>query len=279
MNKIATTFICLVLLTQFATAQTTTSNKKPKLPPHTGYFDLNLLMGVPMQEYGTATSSLPFGFNFSYMHQPSRYVPLLIGGDFGYMSVGNKTINRTLTADITANGVLLDQLIIPLQFKINNNLLTSHLKLRFLAPTNYIKPYVDGIGGFNYLWTSTQVFDRSEQRFFARDNDDGLISRKTQLQSFTYSAGAGGGILFQLKPHMYLNLGVHYAFGGRANYYDNSQIQNWDIQLNTTGYNPNQTNGTFKDDDLTVDATPKRSKTDMLLIQVGLSWNVVDGKY
>jgi hypothetical protein len=78
---------------------------------------------------------------------------------------------------------------------------------------------------------------------------------------------------------MYLNLGVHYAFGGRANYYDNSQIQNWDIQLNTTGYNPNQTNGAFKDDDLTVDATPKRSKTDMLLIQVGLSWNVVDGKY
>lgn len=273
--------ITLLVLHSAAMAQSGSNNKKKKLPTHTGYFDINLQMGVPMQEYSTATSSLPFGFNLGYIHQTNRNIPLLIGGDFSYMSVGSKTINRTLTADITANGVLLDQLIIPLQFKINNNLLTSHLKLRFLSPTDYVKFYADGIGGFNYLWTGTEVYDRSDQQFFARNNnnDNGLISRKTQQQSFTYSAGAGGGFMFQLKPNMYLNVGVHYAFGGRASYYDNSQIQNWDIQLNTSGYNPNQTNGTFKDSDLYVDAIPKRSKTDMLLIQLGLSWNVIDGRY
>lgn len=283
MNRFLTLVVLLTLLLCDVKAQTTkpSTKKKVKLPPHTGYFDLNLQMGVPMQEYSTATQSLPFGFNFGYMHQPSRYVPLLIGGDFSYMSVGTNTIDRALTADITANGVLIDQLFIPLQFQINNNLITSHLKLRFLAPTKYVKPYIDGIGGFNYLWTGTQVFDRSQQQFFARNNnnDNGLITRNTQLQSFTYSAGAGTGLLFQLKPNFYLNVGVCYAFGGRANYYDNSQIQNWDIQLNTSGYNPNQTNGAFKDSDLYVDAIPKRSKTDMLLIQLGFSWNVVDGKY
>lgn len=276
--------IALIACIGTASAQTNSNTKKKKLPVHTGYFDINLAMGVPMQEYSTATGSIPFGFNLGYLHQPNRKIPMLIGGDFGYLSVGSKTINRTLTADITANGTLIDQLNIPLQFRINNNLITSHLKLRFLAPTYGVKPYVDGIGGFNYLWTGTEVYDRSEQRYFARNNnninnDNGLISRKTQVQSFTYSAGAGGGLLFQLRPNMYLNLGVHYAFGGTATYYDNSQIQNWDIQLNTTNYNPNQTNGTFKDADLDVNAIPKRSRTDMLLIQVGLSWNVVDWRY
>ncbi len=281
MKKVLHVLLVVLILSSTVQAQNTPTNKKKKLPPHSGYFDLNLQMGVPMQEYSTATSSIPFGFSLSYLHQPSRYVPILIGGDFSYMSVGSKTINRNLTADITANGVLIDQLIIPLQFKINNNLLASHVKLRFLAPTKYVKPYIDGIGGFNYLWTGTEVFDRSNEQFFARNNnnDNGLISRKTQQQSFTYSAGVGGGIMFQLKPNMYLNLGVHYAFGGRASYYDNSQIQNWDIQLNTSGYNANQTSGTFKESDLYVDAIPKRSKTDMLLIQVGLSWNVIDGRY
>lgn len=279
-KRLLFSFIVLISFSS-AYSQTTPQNKKKKLPPHTGYFDFNLQMGVPMQEYSTATSSLPFGFNLGYLHQPNRKIPLLIGGDLSYLSVGNKTINRTLSADITANGVLIDQLIIPLQFRINNNLLTSHLKLRFLSPTDYIKFYVDGIGGFNYLWTGTEVYDRSDQRFFTRNNnnDNGLISRSTQVQSFTYSAGGGGGLMFQLKGHMYLNLAVHYALGGRATYYDNSQIQNWDIQLNTSGYNPNQTNGTFKDSDLTVNAIPKRSRTDMLLIQMGLSWNVMDGRY
>ncbi len=268
----------ILFITHTAFAQNNTQNNKElKRPHYTGYFDLNLNMGIPMQEYGTATTSIPFGFNLSYMHQPNRKVPLLIGGDLGYLGVGSKTNNRTLTSDITANGVLIDRLEIPLRFVINNNLLASHLKLRFLSPTEYVKVYIDGIGGFNYLWTATAVYDKSEQHYFTKNgqNDNGLIRRKTQLQSLTYSAGAGVGLLIQLEPNFFLNMAAHYAFGGRANYYDNSQIKNWNIGLNTSGYSPNQSGGTLTDSDLTVDATPKRSKTDMLLIQLGVCWNIL----
>ena len=225
-----------------------------------------------MQEYRLATNSLPFGMNLSYVYQPSVKVPLGIGVNFNCLSVGSKTVDRALTADITANGILLDQLYIPLEFQIHNNIIATHLDGRFIAPTNVVKPYVDGLLGFNYLWTSTAVYDRSDKGYFNAD-ENGLITRKTQIDDFTYSVGAGTGVIIQIGRRSFINAGAHYLFSGIAQYYDRSQIKDWDIELNVSGVSQNAGQNTFEPGDMTYSAVPKKSKTDMLMIQAGFTFN------
>ena len=256
-----------------AQAQTNSPARK-KAPRYGSYFSLNLLAGVPVQEYRLATNSLPFGMNLSYVYQPSVKVPLGVGVNFNYLSVGSKTVERALTADITANGILLDQLYIPLEFQIHNNIVSLHLDGRFIAPTNVIKPYVDGLAGFNYLWTATAVYDKSSERYFDSADEEGLISRKTQIDDFTYSIGTGGGVIIQIGRKSFVNVGAHYLFSGVAQYYDRSQIKDWDIELNVTGVTQaGSGQGTFEPGDIAYSAVPKKSRTDMLKIQAGFTFN------
>jgi hypothetical protein len=270
-------FLCVLLVSLFAftiaDAQNRPPARKPKGPTYGSWLSTNLSLSMPMNDYRASTGSIPFGLNVSWVYQPSVKTPLAIGLNLGFLSVGNKTIDRALTADITANGVLLDQLYIPLRFEIQNSIFQAHLNGRFIAPTNTVKPYIDGLAGLNYLWTSTSVYDRSEQRYF-QTNDDGLITKKTQEDDITYSVGAGGGLMIQLGRKTHLNIGAHYLFGGTAQYYDRSQIEEWDIQLNVSGVGQGSGQGTFEPGDLTYGAVPKRSRTDMLMMQAGLTFNL-----
>ena len=62
-----------------------------------------------------------------------------------------------------------------------------------------------------------------------------------------------------------------YIFGGQVNYYDKNQIADWDIELNpsvvTSVVGENSLNG----NDVDINALPKRSITNMLMIQIGIS--------
>lgn len=245
---------------------------KPKGPRSQTYGDLNLALGIPMYSFAETSTSTPFGLTFNVLHQPQVRVPILVGGGFSYLHAGGNRVNRNLTADITAGGILIDQLNIPLEFRMNNNILNGRFMLRFQAPGKYVKPYIDLLGGFNYLWTATSVYDRSPQRFFASDNENGLITRKTQESSFTWTAGFGVGTLIYLNSNLFLNLNASYLGGGWARYYDRNQIQNWDVQLNVGGIGANAGEGSFESNDLAINAIPKVSRTDMIAAQIGIGW-------
>lgn len=251
MRNAVYTFILFVISVQLVNAQSPVM-RKPKAPTYASWLSANLMMGIPMQEYAASTNSLPFGLNVNYIFQPSVKTPLGIGVNIGYLNVGTRSIERALTADITAGGVLIDQLYIPLRFEITNNIFQAHLNGRFIAPTNTVKPYVDGLAGLNYLWTSTAVYDDSPEHYFATD-ENGLITRKTQLDDLTWSAGAGGGLMIQVGKKTHINVGAHYLFGGRAQYYDRSQIEDWDIELNVSGVTQGG-QGSFEPGDLTYGA-------------------------
>jgi hypothetical protein len=268
-------YACLLFLVSapFVNAQSPVL-RTPKSPTYASWLSANLMMGIPMQEYAASTKSLPFGLNVNYIYQPSVRVPLGIGVNVGYLNVGTRSIERALTADITAGGVLLDQLYIPLRFEITNNIVQAHVNGRFIAPTNTVKPYVDGLAGLNYLWTSTSVYDDSPERYFATD-EDGLITSKTQLDDLTWSVGAGGGLMVQVGKKLHITAGTHYLFGGRAQYYDRSQIEDWDIQLNVTGVTQGGAGqGSFEPGDLTYGAVPKKSRTDMLTVRLGVTYDL-----
>lgn len=248
------------------------NNKKPAVKPRRSatFGDFSLNLGIPMYSFDETSSSTPFGLNFNIIHQPTSRVPVLFGGGIAYLHSGGNRVDRLLTADITAGNILIDQLSIPLEFRMNNHILNGHALVRFQAPGKYFKPYIDIVGGFNYLWTGTSVYDRSPERFFATD-DNGLITRKTQESSFTWAAGFGAGAFIYLNSDLFLNINATYMGGGWAKYYDRNQINNWDVQLNVNGASDVQS-GSLGDDALNVNAIPKVSRTDMIYAQIGIGF-------
>jgi hypothetical protein len=236
------------------------------------YLDLNLTMGIPMDEFASTTSSLPFGFTLNYLHQPTNRLPFLYGGGFTYLSAGTNTINKTLTADITLGSVLIDQLRIPLEFNIRNQIVNGHLMMRIQGNHPTVKPYLDLLGGFNYFWTRTTLYDRSAENYFTTDDKD-RIFQKNQLSRITWSAGIGLGICARLNKSTFLNLGGTYMLGGKLDYFDRNQINKWDIELNSsTVLSQNDKEGSLNSNNIDVDAFPKRSATNMLFAQAGVTF-------
>lgn len=264
-------FIFMVCFTVVVSAQPT-NNKRPVPKPSRSitYGDFSANLGIPMYSFAETSSSTPFGLNFNIIHQPTSRVPILFGGGIAYLHAGGNRVDRLLTADITAGNILIDQLSIPLEFRMNNHILNGHGLVRFQAPGKYFKPYIDIVGGFNYLWTGTAVYDRSPERFFATE-DNGLITRKTQESSFTWAAGFGAGAFIYLNPDLFLNINATYMGGGWARYFDRNQISNWDVQLNVNGVSDVQS-GSLGDDALNVNAFPKVSRTDMIYAQIGIGF-------
>ena len=244
------------------------------------YLDLTLTMGIPMDEFASTTSSLPFGFTLNYLHQPRTRLPFLYGGGFTYLSAGTNTINKTLTADITLGSVLIDQLRIPLEFNIRNQIVNGHLMMRIQGNHPTVKPYFDLLGGFNYFWTGTTLYDRSAENYFNTDDKD-RIFHKNQLSRITWSAGAGLGVCAKLNKSTFLNLGATYMYGGKLDYFDRNQINEWDIELNSsTILSQNDKEGSLNSNNIDVDAFPKRSLTNMLFAQAGVTFwlNAVDSR-
>ena len=244
------------------------TNKNAIANKSANYFDLTLTMGIPMAEFGETTSSLPFGFSMKYNHQPNVKLPFLYGLGFSYLWAGSKSIQETVPVIINAGGVNIDEFQIPLELAIRNQIVNGHLNFRIQGNNPIVKPYIDFLGGFNYFWTNTTLYDRSGQNFFDTDDRD-RIFQKTQLGNFTWSAGSSVGVSAHLNKATFLNVSAGYLLGGRLNYYDKNQINDWDISINA---NQGPSNGSYNSDNVNnTSALAKRSKTDMLLVQAGIS--------
>jgi len=233
------------------------------------FLDLTLTMGVPMDDFASTTTSLPFGLSCNYLFQPSSKVPFLFGGGLTYLSAGSKDIKKDLTADITLGTTLIDQLVIPLEFSINNQIVNGHAQIRIQATNDIVKPYLDILGGFNYFWTSTTLYDRSTQNYFQTDDKD-RIFHKTQVSDIAWSGGAGVGVMARLSSTVYLNLGANYMLGGKLDYFDKEQISQWNIELNSSALTSTNNEHQLGSDDVNIQALPKHSVTTMLFANAGI---------
>jgi len=245
---------------------------RPENPRQSQYIDLTLTMGIPMEGFANTTTSLPFGLTFNYLYQPQNRLPFSYGGGITYLSAGSRTVNKNLTADITVGNTLIDQLVIPLEFRISNQIVNTHAIFRTQAPGKYFRPYADIYAGFSYFWTSTSLFDRSDQGFFRTTNDNNLIFRQTQSSAITWNLGAGAGFQAYVGRNTFINLNASYMLGGAVDYYDKSQIETWNIELNSSNFNPSQTDQELNKDDVDINAIPKRSRTPMIFASAGVTF-------
>ncbi|NJO02290.1 MAG: hypothetical protein HC880_11910, partial [Bacteroidia bacterium] len=68
--------------------------------------------------------------------------------------------------------------------------------------------------------------------------------------------------MFRIAPKINLDVRALYLLGGEAEYFDESQTQNWEIQFTGTNYNRNNIDRE-EIDVISPDGTPKRSETNI----------------
>ncbi|HPE96416.1 MAG: hypothetical protein H6548_06355 [Chitinophagales bacterium] len=234
-----------------------------------GLFGVDLVIGLPQDEFKEVNKDALVGVMVNFLYQPSPDIPISIGGDLGWMGNGRKVQYEELTADITAGGVLIDQLYFPLRIETSNNVFTGHLLVRATAPTKIFKPYAEGFVGFNNFFTTTAIYDESEEFYFSEE-DNPLITSQSQSSDWGLSYGGAAGVLVELGQTVMLNLRCAYNLGTTVQYYTRDDIQNWEVEVNNIssgsgGYE-------FDEDNVDVSAIPKSSSITMIQPTVGIAF-------
>lgn len=173
--------------------------------------------------------------------------PLMLGLDFSYTNFGIDVREEPLSTTIP-----------DLRVEIENkyNLVNGNIFMRLMLPSGVIRPYAEGLFGFNYFFTETVLRERGT-------TSDGERLRDTNFEDTTMSYGYGGGL--QIKVYegtgtnesgeetapasFYINLSGRYMLGNEAEYLQSGSIQisNGDVTYNVS-----------------------RSETDLLYFKVGL---------
>jgi len=171
------------------------------------YFSL----GFPQSEFRNNVDRIGYSGvgHFAYNFRNS---PFLVGVSLGILVYGSET--RTEPLSLMVPDVMVN-------VTTTNNIFLCHFLLRVQPQKGMIRPYLDGLVGFNYLYTDTRVKGRSDIGYET-------IASSNLYNDLVLSYGAGSGLMIQLFSKqgnqksgpfaMYLDLAVRYLKGGRAEY-------------------------------------------------------------
>ncbi|WP_420317723.1 hypothetical protein [Ekhidna sp.] len=233
---------------------------------------LSLAFGLPQNEFRENTDATGFGGDLSFAFPFQKGTPIYLGGDINYMVYGLNSRDYDLSADIVANGQIIDQLVIPLRVTNTNSIFGTHLFMRAVAPFELIQPYVEGLIGFRYISTNTKIIDRSDDQQWADDDDSDVITRKTVLDDWIFSYGYGGGFLIKIGPSVFIDLRADFFKGQRTKYFDGDDTSSWTIEFNG---DPNSYDReTVSGDNLSYETDPRESTTDLLVLKFGVAFKI-----
>lgn len=201
-------------------------------------FGGSLMLGSPQGDFRTNVDRLGYGIQVhGTLWSPSNERPFTIGLNLGYMVYGEVSERRPLSTTIPDVMVEVNR---------TNNLANLHLLLQISPFTGTVRPYIEGLFGGAYIFTTSEVKSESTQIPFAES---------TNWDDFTWSYGAGAGLLLLISNDMaevknlYLDIKARYVYGSEAQYLTEN-----DIAIN---------NGRIV-------YFPRRSKTDLLSFHIGV---------
>jgi len=205
---------------------------------------LGLMIAVPIGDFGDNVGVSP-GITF-HLDFGLGNSPVSIGAEGTLVLYGSQTRNVPLVG--------IPDLAVGVETE--NDMFLLHGRVRVQRPDGRVRPYVDGLVGFNYITTTTSV-DAEDTCYWVgntyscTDGGDSI----TNLDDLVLSVGGGAGVQFAFgaSPHsMRLDLSLRYLYGGEARY-----MAEGDIRWESEGL---------------VILEPRRSRTDMLMVYVGLAW-------
>lgn len=199
-------------------------------------FGFDFLTVLPRGEFKDNIRNNGYGAGGHFLVRVKQS-PLLVGIDLGGVTYGSETRRERLLVDVPD---------VRVDVTTKNNIFLTHFLVRAQPRHGAVRPYVDGLIGFKYLFTNTTIDIDSE------DNNPS----DTNLSDLTLSYGVGGGLQIQLNPNrqrpaVLLDAGVRYLRGARAEYLREGSIR--------------RENGAIFFDVL-------RSRTDVVTAEVGVTF-------
>jgi len=193
----------------------------------------HFITGFPQDEFKENVKNTGFGGGGEfYYHIPNS--PILIGAGLNFLIYGTQSRREALSPNIPE---------VTVEIQTSNNIFSGDLIFRAQPPTGYINgllnPYVEGLVGFNYLWTETGVKDEDEWEY----EEDVFSSKNYDDTALNY--GFGAGVMFKIATggddddfeKIYVDLGVRYIFGENAKYLKKGGIIREDGKVT---YNPSE---------------------------------------
>jgi hypothetical protein len=208
---------------------------------------VNVLVGVPQGAFKENVNRSGIGITGNVGLAPAGYA-YMIGVEFGYMNYGTEKRNEPFSTTIPDVNV---------DVSTENNFAFGHLVFRLQPNSGFIRPYLEGAAGGNYLFTKTTIQNQG------RGGEE--VASSTNLDDFAFSYGGGAGVLVLVlskdrpeepgdKPmlgEVLVDLRCTYMAGSQAEYLKEGSIRRVAGQ---------------------VIYDIRKSKTDLLMIQVGVAF-------
>ncbi|MEJ2634063.1 MAG: hypothetical protein P8184_02075 [Calditrichia bacterium] len=175
----------------------------------------NLALGFPQGEFRENVKNTGIGFGLDFTYALPK-IPVNFGGTFSVVTYGSESYDAYLDLpfDVFSGN--------PIKITTDNRILQWDFLVRLQPQKRCIRPYIDGLIGFNYLSTQTSFRDKySLREFFNRTNFNDMV----------FSYGGGAGIMIKIygvpgsrglnasdKTKLLLDLKVRYLWGESADY-------------------------------------------------------------
>jgi hypothetical protein len=188
------------------------------------YLGLTVEGGIPHDDFSDQLGDVALGASAQFLVQPDA-LPAAIGLDGGFLTYGRQA--QPLDARIDGQSAFLGEV------ETTNNVAHLHAVLRLVPSSGAVRPYADGLFGFNYFYTRT----RFEQEVILVDGGDFIdlgpgaivgreVTSSTVLDDFALSYGVGAGLLFRVAAgdddgtpfEAFLEVGARYLLGEEARY-------------------------------------------------------------
>ncbi len=171
---------------------------------------LNFLMAYPQNGFKNNVDRTFYGLSGEFFFRLPKS-PFSLGLSLEYMNYGSETRTGPLSEDIP--DVWVD-------VTTRNSLFSAAAVLRLSPTEGFFRPYVEGLVGFNYLFTYTSLRDDS------CCSED--IATTTNFDDWTLTYGAGAGAILRALDvrsregrsvfSLHIEIGLRYLKGGTAEY-------------------------------------------------------------
>lgn len=166
----------------------------------------SLMLGYPQGDFRKNVDRMGYGIQIQgTLWSPTKEKPFTLGLEGGYLVYGN-TNERKGWSDFP--GVYL-------KLERTNSIANLHLLFQVSPLTGSIRPYIEGLFGGAYIWTTSSV---------RNENGEKEIASSTNYDDFSWNYGGGVGVLFKLTDQLekasglYLDLKARYLYGTEASY-------------------------------------------------------------
>lgn len=167
----------------------------------------SFVIGLPQGEFKQKVDNIGFGLQVhGTLFTPSPVSPFTVGLNLGYMIYGNESSTRPLSEYIPDVFVDVNR---------TNNIANFHLLFQVSPFFGDVRPYVEGLFGGAYLFTTTKVESR---------NSNQNVFESTNFDSYAWNYGFGGGLLIRLTgpvgsmSNLFLDLKARYMYGTETEY-------------------------------------------------------------